>query len=115
MSLIKQWFRNLSLARKLTAIGVATRLHKTSHPAGGGPAEGAARGRQPCQPERRVGLLSNRGHDVTVVNNGLEALAALERGHCDLVLMDLQMPEMDGFEATAAIRRRGPHPSIATG
>jgi len=53
-----------------------------------------------------VGLLSKRGHTVTVANNGLEALAAFERGHFDAVLMDVQMPEMGGFEATAAIRAR---------
>ena len=53
-----------------------------------------------------VGLLSNRGHRVTVAVNGLEALAALERDVFDVVLMDVQMPEMGGFEATAEIRRR---------
>ena len=53
-----------------------------------------------------VGLLTKRGHDVTVANNGLEALAALERGAFDVVLMDVQMPEMGGLEATAAIRQR---------
>jgi CheY-like chemotaxis protein len=53
-----------------------------------------------------VKLLTRRGHAVTVVNNGLEALAALERETFDLVLMDVQMPVMGGFEATAAIRRR---------
>jgi CheY-like chemotaxis protein len=53
-----------------------------------------------------VGLLTKRGHDVTVVGNGLEALAALERGTFDVVLMDVQMPEMGGLEATAAIRQR---------
>ena len=53
-----------------------------------------------------VGLLTRRGHGVTVANNGIEALAALERGTFDLVLMDVQMPEMGGFEATAEIRRR---------
>ena len=53
-----------------------------------------------------VGLLSKRGHDVTVANNGLEALAALTGATFDLVLMDVQMPEMGGFEATAEIRRR---------
>jgi two-component system sensor histidine kinase/response regulator len=51
-------------------------------------------------------LLEKRGHSVTVAGNGREALAALEGENFDLVLMDVQMPEMDGFEATAAIRER---------
>ena len=49
-------------------------------------------------------LLEKRGHVVKVVSNGREALAALEQADFDLVLMDVQMPEMDGFEATAALR-----------
>ncbi len=53
-----------------------------------------------------VGLLTNRGHAVTVAHNGREALAALERNAFDVVLMDVQMPEMGGLEATAAIRER---------
>jgi CheY-like chemotaxis protein len=53
-----------------------------------------------------VGLLTRRGHVVTVANNGLEALAALEARTFDMMLMDVQMPEMGGFEATAEIRRR---------
>ena len=49
-------------------------------------------------------LLQKKGHHVVVAGNGLEALAALKDGLFDLVLMDVQMPQMGGFEATAAIR-----------
>jgi two-component system, sensor histidine kinase and response regulator len=51
-----------------------------------------------------VRLLEKRGHHVTVAANGREALAVIEKQQCDLVLMDVQMPVMDGFEATTAIR-----------
>jgi len=53
-----------------------------------------------------VGLLAKRGHQVTVATTGVEALAAFERRAFDVVLMDVQMPEMGGLEATAEIRRR---------
>ena len=51
-------------------------------------------------------MLEKRGHRVVLAGNGREALEALEKGSFDLVLMDVQMPEMDGFQATAAIREK---------
>jgi two-component system sensor histidine kinase/response regulator len=51
-------------------------------------------------------LLEKQGHTVVIAENGREALAALEESEFDVVLMDVQMPEMDGFAATAAIRER---------
>ena len=53
-----------------------------------------------------VRLLEKRGHAVTVAANGREAVEALERRQFDVVLMDVQMPELDGFEATELIRRK---------
>jgi len=53
-----------------------------------------------------VRLIEKRGHTLVVASNGREALAALESESFDVVLMDVQMPEMNGFEATAAIRDR---------
>jgi two-component system, sensor histidine kinase and response regulator len=53
-----------------------------------------------------VRLLEKLGHSVTVASSGIEALAALERGSFDVVLMDVHMPEMDGLEATAMIREK---------
>jgi signal transduction histidine kinase/CheY-like chemotaxis protein len=53
-----------------------------------------------------VRLLTSRGHNVTLVENGRLAVDAVERETFDVVLMDVQMPEMGGLEATAAIRAR---------
>jgi CheY-like chemotaxis protein len=53
-----------------------------------------------------LGLLDRWGHDVDVVDDGKAAVAALTERDYDLVLMDVNMPEMDGLEATTIVRRR---------
>jgi CheY-like chemotaxis protein len=60
----------------------------------------------PVNQHMAVRLLEKRGHSVAVAENGRKAFEAFERGTFDVILMDVQMPEMSGLEATAAIRER---------
>jgi PAS domain S-box-containing protein len=59
---------------------------------------------KPVNQKLAAQLLSRRGHRVTIANDGREAVALWEKQHFDLILMDVQMPEMGGMEATAIIR-----------
>ena len=60
-----------------------------------------------------VEMLRTAGYDATVVNNGLEAVSAVRRGRFDVVLMDCEMPELDGFAATRLIRTMETEQSFA--
>jgi len=60
----------------------------------------------PINQKLAVRLLEKHGHQVTVANNGLEALEILGRQEVDLILMDMQMPELDGVETTQRIREQ---------
>jgi CheY-like chemotaxis protein/HPt (histidine-containing phosphotransfer) domain-containing protein len=58
----------------------------------------------PVNQKLAVRLLEKRGHRVSIAANGVEAVAAYRRGGHDVILMDVQMPDMDGYDATQAIR-----------
>ena len=60
----------------------------------------------PVNQKLAIRLLEKRGHHVTLASNGEQALYAMERERFDLVLMDVQMPEMDGLEATMLLREK---------
>ncbi|MBF0608934.1 MAG: response regulator [Magnetococcales bacterium] len=54
-------------------------------------------------------VLETEGYDVVLASSGLMALASIENGHYDLVITDLMMPEMDGFELISVLREKWPH------
>ncbi len=56
-------------------------------------------------------MLKKHGYQADIANNGLEVLEALDRQDYDVILMDIQMPEMDGYESTGAVRSRCSNPS----
>ena len=107
--------RQNELRRALeSAIGASRRENKHSP----GPSDGTGEVRplkillaedNPLNQKLAMRLLEKKGHRITVVNDGKEALARWEREPFDLVLMDVQMPVMDGLAVTRAIRERESH------
>ncbi|MDR3620676.1 MAG: PAS domain S-box protein [Paludisphaera borealis] len=98
----------------MTSLGPAVRTLEQAGPSTAHMAPGGSRRKlrlllaedNPVNQRLAVSLLKKRGHSVVVAGNGREALAAVDAQRFDAVLMDVQMPEMDGFETTAAIRAR---------
>ena len=60
----------------------------------------------PVNQRLAMAILGKKGYEVVLTANGKEAVAAFKQGPFDVILMDVQMPEMDGFEATALIREK---------
>jgi CheY-like chemotaxis protein len=95
----------------VTALGLSSAGEQPAGPAAAAPSPVARRPLRVLLAEDHlvnqrlmVALLEEQGHQVVVAGNGQQALAALEQQPCDVILMDVQMPVMDGFEATARLR-----------
>ncbi|MFO0932695.1 MAG: CHASE4 domain-containing protein [Planctomycetota bacterium] len=112
--------RRLSDAKVVVEPHVPRALERAVRAAFEGPSDGAGEATSPAQPGRRLRilvaedngvnqevarrLLTGLGHDVTLASDGREAVTRADEGEFDLVLMDIQMPHMDGYEAAATIR-----------
>jgi two-component system, sensor histidine kinase and response regulator len=102
------------LAAVLLAVGqVAPQLAHAPRPAAGAAGPQTLAGKHvllaednPVNRQLAVRLLEKRGFQVSVARDGLEVVTLWERRRYDVILMDVQMPEMSGFEATGHIRRR---------
>jgi CheY-like chemotaxis protein len=95
-----------ALAPRPRAARMRKRAARVAVPAGGRPLRVLVAEDNEVNQQVAAGMLERAGHRVIVVRNGRQALAALERGSFDLALMDVQMPELDGFETAVAIRER---------
>jgi two-component system sensor histidine kinase/response regulator len=106
----KPVYRDVLLNKMISALGRKSSEEKRVQPAGKGiePASGKLHillvEDVVTNQKLAVGLLNRRGHSVVIAGNGKAAVEALEKEKFDLVLMDVQMPVMDGIEATKAIR-----------
>ncbi|MHB1699052.1 MAG: PAS domain-containing hybrid sensor histidine kinase/response regulator [Acidobacteriaceae bacterium] len=96
-----------TIARHLGALdrAPAASLHRVSARIGGGLRVLLAED-NPVNQRVALRLLEKRGHTVEIASNGRQAIDAIALAPYDLVFMDVQMPEMDGIEATLAIRQR---------
>jgi two-component system, sensor histidine kinase and response regulator len=95
-----------TLAAAVGAVGEG--METTPAPAAAGPTRGRVLVVEDGEVNQLValGILRHLGYDAEAVDNGHDAITAVEQQAYDLLLMDVQMPGMDGFEATAEIRRR---------